>query len=150
MIRADYRNVVAAEISPDEALERIGRVNEWWTRSFTGSARNVGDTFGVRFGETSVDFEVVERIPGKRVAWRVTDCHLPWLRDTTEWTATTIAFDIVCDGTTSTISMTHTGLTPAEECWNVCEDGWNFYVGESLRGLLVGGEGRPDGRARHT
>lgn len=119
MIQADYRNVVEAEISADEALERIGRVNEWWTRSFAGSARNVGDTFGVRFGETSVDFEVVERILGKRVTWRVTDCHLPW-------------------------------LDPAEECWDVCEHGWNFYVGESLRGLLVEGRGRPDARVRQT
>jgi hypothetical protein len=148
LTRNDYRYVIEAEIAPNAALEQIARVNGWWTRSFTGSAHAAGDTFGVRFGETFVNFEVLEFVAGKRTAWRVTSCNLPWLTDTTEWTGTTVTFDVAREGTTTRVTMTHNGLTPAEECFDICRDGWDFYVGTSLQALLAGGAGQPDQRLR--
>ncbi len=37
--------------------------------------------------------------------------------------------------------MTHSGLVPGMECYEVCESGWNQHVGESLRSLIANGNG---------
>ena len=39
--------------------------------------------------------------------------------------------------------MTHVGLTPDKECYEDCNKGWSFYVGESLRKLITEGKGLP-------
>lgn len=141
----DYQSTISAKIPARDAFARIGRVSEWWTRSFRGSARQVGDRFNVHFGDTFVDFEVVEAVPDRRVVWRVTGCHLHWLKNKTEWNDTKIVFDLASkDGTTS-VTMTHAGLTPGVECFEDCKQEWNFYVGESLYKLFTDNQGVPDG-----
>ena len=54
------------------------------------------------------------------------------------------------DGGT-TLTFTHVGLVEDHECYGVCVQGWDFYVGQSLRELVETGTGRPgtfDHRAR--
>jgi hypothetical protein len=81
---SDYQRSIQADISPAEALSRISRVSDWWTKNVTGRSQNPGDAFTVRWGETFVDFKILEVIPGKRVVWHVTDCNLPWINDKKE------------------------------------------------------------------
>ena len=50
---------------------------------------------------------------------------------------------------TTTVTMTHAGLTPAVERFEACKAGWNFHVGESLFKLLTEDIGLPD-HARRT
>jgi hypothetical protein len=76
----------SSSTSPKKAVEAIDQVGAWWTTSFQGAARRVGDTFNVRFGDTFVVFEAVEHAD-ERIVWHVTDSLLPWLRDKTEWTS---------------------------------------------------------------
>lgn len=143
-----YSHTITANIAPEEAIERISRVADWWTKGFSGAAQKIGDAFTVRFAETFVDFDVVELIPTKRLVWRVTDCNLHWIQDRTEWKGTEIAWDISCDGSATTVRMTHVGLIPAKECYNSCLAGWDFYLGESLEKLFLENQGMPDGRQR--
>jgi hypothetical protein len=56
MTQQDYTATISAKITAKEAIDRISRVPDWWTKGFTGAAHKVGDTFTVRFGETFVDF----------------------------------------------------------------------------------------------
>ena len=148
MTGQDYSASINANITAHEALERISRVADWWTASFTGAAGKVGDTFAVRFGETFVNFAVVEFVPAKRIAWRVTDCNLHFIEDKKEWRDTRVVFDISSNGEATTVTMTHAGLTPGVECYDNCKMGWDFYLGESLRRLLTDNKGVPDGRRR--
>lgn len=87
-----YSSSITANITTQEATERINRVADWWTASVTGASGKVGDAFTVRLGETFVDFAVVELLPSKRIVWQVTDCNLQWLEDKKEWKGTRLVF----------------------------------------------------------
>ncbi|HEY4784645.1 MAG TPA: SRPBCC domain-containing protein [Bacteroidales bacterium] len=141
MKNKNYHKTITANVSAEEAYEKICQVNEWWTTSFKGSAKNLNDVFSVHFGETRVSFKVVEIIPTKKMVWLVTDCFLHWLRNKTEWTNTNIVFEISEKKNQTRIDMTHVGLVPGMECYENCEEGWNEYIGESIPKLLAKGKG---------
>ena len=148
MKQHDYQSSVAARITPQEAGDRISRVVEWWTKGIEGHCEKPGDRFTVRFGDTFVDFEVVELIPGRRIEWRVVDCNLHWISDKKEWKDTSVVWEISADDGATRVTMTHRGLLPEVECYKDCKVGWDFYVGESLRKLLTDNKGLPDGQRR--
>lgn len=140
----DYQSTVNARVSAEEAYRKVARVSDWWNQRSTGPTQKVGDSFRVDFGQTWVNFEVVEAVPNKRIAWRVTDCHLHFVSDPKEWRGTSVIWDLTTANGTTTVTMTHAGLTPAVECFKGCEAGWNFHVGESFLKLLVEDRGLPD------
>jgi hypothetical protein len=140
----DYTCSVNAKVSAEDAYRKVARVSDWWNQRATGKAQMVGDTFRVDFGETWVDFEVVEAVPNKRAVWHVTDCHLHWLQDRAEWKDTRVIWELTTASDTTTITMTHAGLTPEVECYERCAAGWSFHVGESLLKLLAEEAGVPD------
>jgi hypothetical protein len=143
MEQQNYQCSIAADFTPAVAFEAIGRVNEWWAKNTEGSAEKLNDVFTVRFGETFVTFKVTESMPGKKIVWAVTDCHLPWLKDKTEWNGTTVVFEIAPLSDQTQVTMTHVGLVPAIECYEGCESGWNRYFKGSLFNLLTEHEGAP-------
>jgi Activator of Hsp90 ATPase homolog 1-like protein len=144
MASQDYQSSVSAEISAEEAFGKIANVSGWWAKGTVGKAKNVGDTFKVDWGETWVDFKIVEAVPNGRIVWQVTDCHLPWLNDKTEWKDTKVVWDLATANGVTQVTMTHAGLTPAVECFKGCEAGWNFYFGKSLLKLFTDDTGLPD------
>ena len=147
MTNQDYRLSVSAPVSASDAYNKIARVSEWWAKDFDGSARNLGDTFTVRFGaafgETFVDFKITEAVPGSKVVWHVTNSYLPWLQDKTEWNDTDVVFKVSASQSETTVTMTHEGLVPEVECFDSCVQGWNQYFGQSFRQFLIDGYGIP-------
>ncbi len=143
MKNQDFTCSITADVTADEAVNAISQVDQWWAKTFEGSAQHLNDVFTVRFGTTNVTFRVSELVPEKRVVWDVTDCYLPWLKDTTEWTGTKVIYDIVSDNGTTTINFTHEGLRPDVECYKQCETGWTEHLTESLQKLLNEGIGEP-------
>jgi hypothetical protein len=143
MNQQNYQSSIAADFTPSEAFESIGRVNEWWSKNIEGSAEKLNDVFTVHFGETFVTFKVTESIPGKKIAWHVTDCFLPWLKDKTEWNGTTVMFEISALGHNTQVTMTHIGLVPEIECFEGCKLGWDKYFKGSLFKLLTEHAGVP-------
>jgi hypothetical protein len=144
MTAQDYSASITANITAEEATDRINRVADWWTASFTGGSGRIGDTFTVRFGETYVDFAVTELVPAQRIVWWVTDCNLQFVEDKKEWKNTEVVFDISSDGAATTVTMTHSGLEPGVECYETCRKGWNFFITDSLQKLLIENQGMPD------
>src|ERR1700761_7193394 len=144
MNNPDYHIEIETKATPAQAFTAICDVPEWWGQDFTGSAKQTGDQFTIRFGTTFVDFLIGETTPGQKMVWNVTASHLPWLKDTAEWTDHEITFQIDEIPGGSRIGFTQKGLTPVVECFESCEKGWNFYIGESLKALLNTGTGRPD------
>jgi Activator of Hsp90 ATPase homolog 1-like protein len=140
----DYKCTVNAKVSAEEAYRKVARVSDWWNQRSTGETQKAGDTFRVNFGETWVEFDVVESVPNKRLVWHVTDCNLHSFKDRTEWKDTSVTWDLTTENDTTTVTMSHVGLTPAVECFKACEAGWNFHVGESLLKLLTEDRGLPD------
>lgn len=143
MDQQNYQSSIAAGFTPSEAFEAIGRVTEWWVRDIDGSTEKLNDVFTVHFGETFVTFETTESVPNEKIAWHVTDCCLPWLKDKTEWTGTTVVFEISPLDDETQVTMTHIGLVPEVECYTGCEAGWNKYFKGSLFKLLTEHAGVP-------
>ena len=144
MKQQNYHCSITANVSVNEALQNISHVSQWWAISIEGSSSRVNDKFTVHFGDTFVDFKVTEFVPGKKVAWKVTDCYLHWLTDKEEWKNTTIEWEVFRKNNTTEISFTHVGLVPEIECYNDCRKGWDFYIKESLRKLITEGKGLPE------
>jgi activator of Hsp90 ATPase-like protein len=145
MKNQNYSKTITAKITASEAANRISRVSDWWAKNVKGASQKLGDTFTVDFGEKFADFKIVELIPGKKIVWLVTNCNQHWIPDITEWNNTQVMWEISTDNKTTTVRMTHVGLVPANQCYENCEQGWNFYVGQSLLKLLTENKGLPDG-----
>jgi hypothetical protein len=122
-------------------------VTEWWGTDLEGLTTDLGDKFTIRFNDTFVDFTISEVVDNKRISWHVTGSNLPWLKDATEWNGTTVRFDLLEEGEGTRITLTHEGLTEAAECFEKCMMGWEFYFCESLRKLILEGQGMPNSRA---
>lgn len=144
MEQQDYNNTITVKAAPADAFAAIANVAAWWTKSFKGNALANGDTFTVQFGDTTVSFSITDAKPDLHITWLVTDCHLPWLKNKTEWTGTSINWHIEPHNGKTTISMTHVGLVPQIECYEGCRSGWNKYFAGSLAQLLNTGAGLPD------
>ena len=140
---SDFTVTVMVDQTPAEVFGAIANVRSWWNENFKGSAKGLNDVFSVYFGETFVDFKIVEWAPEKKAVWLVTDCNLHWLIDKKEWKGTQVVWDISTIGNATEILMTHIGLVPEIECFENCKKGWNFFVGESLFKLLTEKKGMP-------
>ena len=132
MENQNYHTSIRVNTPALEAFEKISLVDQWWGKDFEGKAKNPGDTFLIRFGETYVNFEIVESVPGQKLLWLVTDCNLHWLKDRKEWKGTKMSFQISPEKDLTRIHVTHIGLIPGIECYDNCKKGWDFYIQESL------------------
>lgn len=124
----DYHKSITTTVSAEEAFTKISRVSTWWTPNIKGSAKNLNDVFTMRTEKDTVTLQVVEVVPNKKLVWLVTDCQMLWLKDPTEWKNTRIVFEISEENQQTRIDMTHVGLVPAVECYNVCEPGWDGHL----------------------
>jgi hypothetical protein len=142
MKKNNFTSSISAEITPNEAIKKIGNVPEWWGVTFTGKSEKPKDQFIVKMsGDSFFNFTVTEIVPDKRVVWLVTDCHMPWYSNKTEWTNTRLIFDLKQNGGITDITFTHEGLTPEVECYKDCEPGWTHWIQTSLFSYLTNGKG---------
>jgi hypothetical protein len=139
----DYHCSIAAPVSAEEAFDSINQVSGWWAKQTEGYSESLHDVFTVRFGETYVTFEITEFLPNKRVVWFVNDCNLHWIGNKTEWTGTSIIWEITETGGATRIDMTHQGLLPEVECFKDCQAGWNDHIKNSLAKYLTEKVGMP-------
>jgi hypothetical protein len=95
---------------------------------------------GVHFARIRVE----ELLPGKRVVWRVLDNWMSFIDDQNEWTGTEIRFDIAATADGTEVRFTHVGLTPADQCFDLCRDAWGMYITKSLPAFIETGVGRPE------
>jgi hypothetical protein len=86
---------------------------------------------------------ITELIPGKKVVWLVEDSTLSFLQEKSEWTGTTIHFDIVEKDGQTEVRFTHEGLIPGCECFTACSKGWTLYIMGSLPRFISTGTGTP-------
>lgn len=120
-------------------------IQHWWTTLFEGNADTENETFTVRFGEQVFKtMRVHELIPNKKVVWLVIDSliDIPELINQKEWINTSINWEITNDNANVQLHLTHVGLNPAIECYNICAQGWKQFTA-SLQSYLETGSGMP-------
>jgi hypothetical protein len=142
-IRQDYHTTISTLASARETFSKINDVAAWWSKNFGGRAQKLNDTFTVRFGEIWKSFKVIELVANRKMVWEVTACHMPWLVDKQEWKGTKLVWEITGKKDSTQVNFTHLGLTPDVECYDVCDQGWTFFIHESLLKWLNENKGDP-------
>lgn len=141
----DYTNQVLIGASPArvfEVLTSAADYKAWWAPA-SGSAAEGGE-LTITFD--SIDAPLVIRVtqasPGT-VAWDVLACDfLP------DWVGTRPVFTLEAAGDGGCeLRFRHEGLSPALDCYQMCQAGWNQYL-PSLRDHVETGTGKPFTAAR--
>jgi hypothetical protein len=141
----DLTKIITVDKTPDEAFAAINDVRGWWSGDIEGRTDRLNEEWTYRYVDVHYSKQrIIELTPGKRVAWRVLDSSLNFVKDKTEWNGTTIEFTITAKGDQTEVRFTHVGLDPHQECFGACSDAWGFYIQESLRSLINTGKGVPN------
>jgi uncharacterized protein YndB with AHSA1/START domain len=152
MTEHDYTTTFTVDRSPREVFEAINDVAGWWV---AGRVEGETDRPGAAFVYTNGEIhrsrqEIAELVPDSKVVWDITEGYLNFVEEKDEWAGTRIVFEIseVEDG--AELRFTHIGLTPGQECHDVCSNAWGVLIGGNLRRRILTGEPQPDAFARMT
>jgi hypothetical protein len=130
--------------NPRQAFAAINNVRGWWSGEIEGRTDTLGAEWTYRYKDVHYSKQkITELVPGKKVAWRVLDSYLSFVKDKTEWNGTEITFEVSRKGDKTEVRFTHHGLLPEVECFGACRDAWGFYVRRSLKSLIATGKGQP-------
>jgi len=145
MKKPDFTTAFLVDQSPEEVFDAVRNVRGWWSEAIEGATDRVGGKFKYRHADLHRSTQkITELVPGRKIAWRVLDSELSFVKDGAEWKGTDIVFDIARKGAKTEVRLTHRGLVPALECFEACSGGWAFYFSDSLRRLITTGKGQPD------
>lgn len=160
MVTSDFTTTILVDQTPEEAFNAINNVRGWWSEEIEGSTDKLNDEFKYHFEDIHrCRIKLTDLIPGKKIVWLVTENYfkpgifgdashgLPGnglTEDKSEWTGTKISFEITRKDNQTQIRFTHLGLVPEYECFDVCSNGWNHYIRQSLLGLITTGKGQPN------
>ena len=123
-----------------DALSTVEGIANWWTKETTGISKP-GGKVKVRFLEKdgkekgSMDFELVELTPNKKVQWRFT-------AGPEEWLGTDVVFDLSQDGEYTIVLFSHNNWRELVEFTYHCSMKWAIFM-MSLKELIEKGEGKP-------
>jgi len=144
MENQDFNTILWVDVTPEATINAINQITAWWSEDFKGASQQLQDEFEVRFGDMHYSRQkLTELVPGKKVVWLVTGSQLNFLSNKSEWTGTSIVFEIAAEAGKTKIHFTHQGLVPQIECFKDCSKGWNYYL-PSLLNLINTGKGQPN------
>ncbi|WP_336959702.1 SRPBCC domain-containing protein [Chryseobacterium contaminans] len=142
----DYTNTIEVKTTANKAYNALShQISLWWSEMFEGSSAQTGDIFTIRFGaDIYKTMRVKEATPDTKMIWYVEDSliALPELKNQKEWIGTTIVWEIEQMGENTKIKVSHLGLHPDIECYDICSNGWVQFLG-SLKLFLETGKGTP-------
>jgi len=142
-----YRKTIVVEATPADvyaALTTPEGLRGWWTEDCDIAAA-VGGTHHFRFARTRKAMRIERLEADREVRWACTGAHIAADRLThkDEWVGTEIVFRLGAVGDTRTrVDFEHIGLVPGLECYDLCNDGWNYFLG-SLQQQVETGRGTP-------
>ena len=118
----------------EDVFELLQNIDQWWSglyqETIQGKSRRIKDEFTFHAGDGAhySKQQLIELIPGEKIAWLVTDSKLSFLSHPTEWNDTKIMFELSQDGTETNVRFTHDGLVPQIECYEACSSAWTGYM----------------------
>ncbi|WP_421858043.1 SRPBCC family protein [Oricola sp.] len=145
-----YQESIQVSASREASFQAIATgMDRWWTQTTEGGLGKVGDRVTARFppdyGHWTFEATVFDEV--SRIEMVCVDAHhkvdgQPKEIDK-EWLGTKIIWHFESIGDKTGITMTHDGLTPTLNCWDICLDGWNHFFRSSLKAYLDGEEPSP-------
>lgn len=145
MSAQDFSTTILVDHTQDEAFQAITNVRGWWSEEIEGDTDRLDAVFNYRFEDVHrCRIKIVELVPQRKVVWSVLENYFKFTEDETEWTGTSMVFEISGKGNQTQVTLTHVGLVPAYECYKICHDAWTFYIQDSLFNLITTGKGKPN------
>ncbi|MEL7538849.1 MAG: SRPBCC domain-containing protein [Pseudomonadota bacterium] len=144
-----YHKQIRVAALPADAYRAITQeMASWWTKP-QGDLSEIGGVAKLTFPPQASywTFKTTALAPNERVEFECVDAyHI--LTDkpessTTEWLGTKLVFTLIPTGQGTTIEFDHVGLAPQLDCYDVCEEGWDFFFVNSLSAYLNSGVGKP-------
>ncbi|MBO9617124.1 MAG: SRPBCC domain-containing protein [Dyadobacter sp.] len=149
MSAQDFSATILVDQTPEEVFEAVTHVRGWWSEEIEGNTAALNDEFKYSYEDVHrCHIRLVEVVPAQRVVWLILDNYFKFTEDEKEWTGTRVVFDITRAGNQAQLQMTHQGLVPEFECFNICRDAWSFYVKDSLYNLITTGTGKPNAKGK--
>lgn len=143
----DFNTTLVVDQTPKQAFDAINNVRGWWSEEIEGETDKLNDVFKYHYEDVhACTIKLIEVTPDKKVVWEVLENYFKFTKDTTEWTGTTISFEITEKDGKTQIAMTHHGLTSEYECFEICRGAWTNYIQNSLGSLISTGDGKPNGK----
>ena len=129
---------------PEEVFAAVLDVRGWWSENIVGDTSTIGDEWDYAYQDVhDCRIRVTDAVPGERVEWLVLENRFSFTENPAEWVGTSMLFDIRPVGGGSALTFTHVDLVEEHECYGACVQGWEFYIGTSLRDRVQTGVGRP-------
>jgi len=145
MATTDFTTAVLVDKTAKEAFNAVNNPRRWWSEEIEGSTDKLNDEFTYHYQDIhNCKMKLIEVVPGKKVVWFVLDNYFKFTKDTSEWKGTKIIFDISEKDNKTQVRLTHQGLVPEYECYDVCSNAWTDYVQDSLMSLITTGKGQPN------
>ena len=123
MRTADFTTSILVDQTPVVAFNAINHVRGWWSEEIEGGTDKLNDEFKYHYEDVHhCKIKIIELIPGQKVVWLVLDNYFKFTKNKSEWTGTKIIFDITKEDNKTQLRMTHQGLVPQYECYEICRD----------------------------
>lgn len=135
--------IAATPAAVYQALATQAGLRGWWTETCTANAK-VGGLATFEFGQVRKVMRIEKLDPNREVRWSCLEADIAGhgLRRGDEWVGTEMVFKLTPQGDSTRLDFEHIGLTPALECYQLCNDGWTHFM-NSLRRLAEDGRGTP-------
>jgi len=141
-----YTRDIIVSNTPSAAYQALtSEFDMWWTSS-SNSLTVVGDTITFKFGPTywvmrannlAPDYIELECIEAHHIHDGLPSSILK------EWKETKLKWEIKEQDGNTKITLTHEGLIPTLDCFEICKEGWDFFFVTSLKQYLNEGKGSP-------
>lgn len=136
---------ISADKDINSCFNQIINFRGWWSEEIEGSTDQLNETFYYHHKDVHMcRIRLIELNAPTQIKYKVVDNQFSFTKDKKEWTGTYLKFDLKNEEGRTNITFTHEGLTPEDECYNICSESWTFYIQTSLKEYLETGKGRPN------
>lgn len=147
MATKNYTTTIRVDKSAREVFNAINHPEKWWSEEIEGVTDQVNGIWTYHFQDIHVcKMKVIDLLPDQKVVWQVLENHFSFTKDKKEWAGNQIIFEITEKENNTEIRFTQEGLTSENECYTICENSWNTYIGKSLYQFIMTGKGEPNGK----
>lgn len=143
----NYTSEITVTNTPEAAYQALTNgFDKWWTTA-CNLVSETGEEITFRFGPTYWVMRANNLVPDKFVELECIEANhvhdgLPSsIRN--EWKGTKLKWEIQKQEEKTKIVLVHEGLMPLLECYDVCEQGWDYFFVNSLKQYLDTGKGSP-------
>jgi hypothetical protein len=140
-----FTTTLVVDQTPNEVFNAVTNVRGWWSQGIEGNTTQLNDEFVFQVKDVHYSSQkLIEVIPDQKIVWHVTDCHMSFIKDKSEWKDTKVIFEISQKGKKTQLAFIHQGLIPEVECYDACAPAWTEYIQHSLLSLITTGKGDPN------